>query len=114
MNIGELDSRIKVMHETVITNSLEEEAPQLEVLKEIWAKVEPRTGSLLTGRAADTKLSKTTHAITVRVTSLKGITEDCHILWTDQNGAEHHFDIDYILPPPRSTQFTTIYAQEVI
>ena len=32
----------------------------------VWAKVTPMTGSLLTGRAAETELSRTTHKITVR------------------------------------------------
>lgn len=113
MNIGELDCRIKIYREGTVTNSMNEEAPAQILLKEIWAKVEPRTGSLLTGRPADTMLSKTTHVIYVRAQALKDVTESCHIVYTDKNGTKHHFDIDYIPPVGRHQQFASIYVQEV-
>lgn len=113
MNVGELDCRIKVYKEGTVTNSMGEEAPAQILLKEIWAKVEPRTGSLLTGRPAGTMLSKTTHVISVRVPALKDVTESCHIIHIDTNGMQHHFDIDYIPPVGRRQQFASIYVQEV-
>lgn len=81
MNIGELDSRIEIYRLNTQLNSYGEEEPAPVLLKTVWAKVEPRTGSLLSGRPAETMLSKTTHAITVRAEALKGITPDCYILW---------------------------------
>ena len=114
MNIGELDSRIEIYRLNTQLNSYDEEEPAPALLKIVRAKVEPRTGSLLSGRPAETMLSKTTHAITVRAEALKGITPDCYILWTDLIGQKHRFDIDYILPPTRRQAFSKIYAQEVI
>lgn len=113
MNAGQLDERIEFWHFKVTKNKLGEDQPEEAVLKKAWAKVEPRTGSLLTGRPADTMLSKTTHTVTVRREALSGITPGCWIIWTDLMGTKHRLDIDYILPPVRTSQFTTIYAQEV-
>lgn len=114
MNIGELDTKIDIYHMTIKTNSLNEDQPVETPLKRIWAKVETRTGSLINGRPADTMLSKTTHVITVRVDSLKDVTESCYILWVDAIGNSHRFDIDYILPPIRRNPLTSIYVQEVV
>ena len=114
MNIGELDTKIDIYHMTTETNSLNEDQPKEALLKRIWAKVEPRTGSLINGRPADTMLSKTTHVITVRVDGLIDITVDCYIIWVDRNDVSHRFDIDYILPPVRRQPFASIYCQEVI
>lgn len=71
-----------------------------------WASIEPRTGSLMTGRAQETILSKTTHKITMRYSDK--VTSDC---WLIYDG--HRFDIDYILPD-FSKSWLDIYAQEVI
>ena len=114
MNIGKLDSRISIYCLQKQENELHEEEPVPALLKTVWARVEPRTGSLLSGRPAETMLSKTTHAITVRAEALKGITPDCYILWTDAIGRKHRFDIDYILPPVRTNPYTSLYVQEVI
>ena len=76
--------------------------------------MQPRTGSLVSGRPADTMLSKTTHVITIRAEAVKDITVDCYITWKDAAGISHRFDIDYILPPVRTKPTTSIYVQEVI
>lgn len=114
MNIGKLDQRIAIYQNEVIVNDLNEDQPAPALLKRVWANVQPRTGSLMSGRPADTMLSKTTHVVTVRSEVLKNITTDCYILWTDANGQRHRFDIDYILPPVRLQPTSTIYVQEVI
>ena len=114
MTPGELDSRILIYCLKKRESELNEEEPVPVLLKTIWAKVEPRTGSLLIGRPAETMLSKTTHAITVRAAALKGVTPDCYIIWKDLIGQEHRFDIDYILPAVRRQPFASIYCQEVI
>lgn len=114
MNIGQLDSRIKVYQDTLITSELNEEQPKPTLLKTIWANVQPRTGSLMTGRPADTMLSKTTHTITVRAETIADIETDCYFMWEDRNKRVHRFEIDYILPPNRTSVYATIYVQEVI
>ena len=114
MNAGQLDERIEFWYFKVTKNELGEDQLEEVVLKKVGAKVEPRTGSLLTGWPADTMLSKTTHTVTVRRDVVSGITPGCWILWTDILGVKHRLDIDYILPPVRTNQFTTIYAREVV
>ncbi len=114
MDPGILNNRIEIYKNEIITNSLNEDQPAPVLLKRIWANVQPRTGSLMTGRPADTMLSKTTHVVTARSEALKDITLDCYILWTDANGQPHRFDIDYILPPVRLQPLSSIYVQEVI
>lgn len=114
MNIGELDSRIEIYRLNTQLNSYGEEELLPVLLKKVWAKVEPRTGSLMTGRPAGTMLSKTTHAIYVRAESLTEVETDCYIMWSDAIGRKHRFDIDYILPPVRSKRYSTIYVQEVV
>lgn len=114
MNIGQLSHKIKIYQNEITTNGLNEDQPTPVLLKRVWANVQPRTGSLMTGRPAETMLSKTTHVITVRSEVLKDITLDCYILWTDANGQQHRFDIDYILPPARLQPLSSIYVQEVI
>lgn len=114
MNIGKLDSRIDIYKMKEEDNELNENQPVPVHLKSVWANVETRTGSLVTGRPVGTMLSKTTHAITVRSESVKDITTDCFIMWTDANRIAHRFDIDYIIPPVRTKPTTSIYVQEVI
>ena len=50
----------------------------------VWCSVTPQTGSLLSGRPAETQLSRTTHKVTIRYR--KGITGET-------------YDILYILDP---------------
>ena len=114
MNAGQLDERIEIKAKKIVENELGEEQPEEITLKKIWARIEPRTGSLLTGRPADTLLSKTTHAITVRSEVLSEVTIDCWIVWNDAIGKSHKLSIDYILPPVRRSPFTTIYAREEV
>lgn len=59
---------------------------------DLWCSVVPQTGSLLTGRLADTQLSKTTHKVTVRFR--RDITPD---MWLVIDG--QRYDILYILDP---------------
>lgn len=114
MNPGGLDARIRVYKLEKVKDELGKQHPQEVLLKTIWAKVEPRTGSLMTGRPAETMLSKTTHAISVRTAQVRDITVDCRIQWVDTVGIEHRFDINYILPPVRRSSLTTIYVEEKV
>ena len=114
MNIGKLDSKIRIYKQTIGINELGEQQPEGTLLKTIWSAVLPRTGSMMNGRAADVMLSKTTHCITIRAEEAMDITVDCLIRWNDLNGKEHVFDIDYVLPPTRKSRFTEVYVQEVV
>lgn len=58
----------------------------------LWAAVTPQTGSLLTGRLADTQISRTTHKVTIRYR--KGVTPD---MWLEIQG--QRYEILYILDP---------------
>lgn len=113
MNIGELDEKIYIYGNAKSKNKLGETEVKPILVKTVWAKVVSRTGSLLTGRPADTMLSKTTHAVTVRVKSIEGVTYENWVEWTDNTGVKHRFDIDYIMPPVRTSPLTTMYVQEV-
>lgn len=114
MECRKLDVRIKVYFMKEFVNEklgTTEQSPEL--LKTVWANVQPRTGSILNGREAGTMLSKTTHAVTIRTNKIRGITDSCWIEWTDSDGGQHRFDIDYILPPNKNI-FSTIYCTEVV
>lgn len=63
-----------------------------ETVATLWCGVTPQTGSLLTGRPAETQLSKTTHKVTIRYR--RGITPD---MWLEIGGEV--YDILYILDP---------------
>ena len=58
----------------------------------VWCGVTPQTGSLLTGRPAETVLSRTTHKVTIRYRP--GITAD---MWLEIGGEP--YDILHILDP---------------
>lgn len=59
---------------------------------DLWCGVVPQTGSLLTGRPAETQLSRTTHKVVIRYR--KGVTPD---MWLEIQG--QRYEILYILDP---------------
>lgn len=110
MNIGKLNKRIEFFKQSFAEDpETGTDEPSEVSLGKTWANISPRTGSMLNGRAAETILTSTTHAITVR--SRGDITPDCRIKWIDEFNNEHIFSIDYILPPTGGS-FMTIYARE--
>ena len=58
----------------------------------LWCSVVPQTGSLLTGRPAETQLSRTTHKVIIRYRP--GVTPD---MWLEIQG--QRYEILYILDP---------------
>lgn len=58
----------------------------------VWAGVTPQTGSLLSGRTADTQLTRTTHKVLIRYR--EDVTAD---MWLVIGG--QRYDILYILDP---------------
>ena len=111
MNIGKLNKRITIFRRETEEDSetLTDEPKEIE-MQTVWANISPRTGSMLQGRDAGTILSQTTHAITIR--SRGDIRDDDYIIWTDEFGREHRFDIDYVLTPA-GNNLMTIYTREV-
>ena len=84
MDCRDLNSKIKVYHMSDCVNPvLGTDGQKPELLKTVWANVQPRTGSLLSGREAGTVLSKTTHVIKVRRKSLNLTYYACFIYCLD-------------------------------
>lgn len=92
--------------------SVRDELGQFPIVKEkharVWAGVTPQTGSALTGRAADTIVSRTTHKIVIRYRS--DITPDMWVL--DGTGAR--YNILYILNPYLANETLEIFCEAVI
>lgn len=109
INPGDLKHKITIWQKGPTGETTELGADKIEdnAFYTCWAKLESRTGSLLTGRAADTKLSKTTHKFTIRYTNK--IAPDCWIIYDGRR-----FDIDYINDPDFSKHWLEIFVQEVI
>lgn len=75
-----LDTRAKlmVMAESDTKDVLGQYPVTESEVAEFWVSVTPQTGSLLTGRVADTALTKTTHKVTARYRS--DISEDMWLI----------------------------------
>ena len=112
---GKVKSFVLDEHGAITTIQRTDEIGQLlthdAVLYTVWAEIIPQTGSLLSNRAADTILSKTTHKIKIRYRacfeSLKSAEN-----WLIYKG--HRFNIDYILNPYFKNEFLEIFCNEVI
>ena len=112
MNIGEMKHKIKVyMPSFAVDDVLGTDEPEDTLLCSVWAKISPRTGSMLMGRDAGTMLSQTTHAITIRARG--DITPACFVTHTDEFGITHKFTIDYIRPPLKD-RLMMLYVREEI
>lgn len=109
VNAGQMAHYITIMHHAKDGTERNELGAWLSfdaVKLECWAKMETRTGSLLSGRSAETKLSKTTHKFVVRYD--ERITPDCWIVYDG-----HRYDIDYISDPDFTKHWMEIFAEEV-
>lgn len=108
MNPGKLTHRIQFYRNEMTgeTNELGADDIHEQMFYECWARIEPRTGSLLSGRTADTMLSKTTHKITIRYNQ-----EITYGAWIVYDG--HRFDIDYISDAYFDKRYLEIFVQEV-
>ena len=90
----ELNKRVEIYHSVRSqTKDALGQYPIVDTLyTETYAAIIPQTGSLLSGRAADTTLSRTTHKIKLRYRG--DITPD---MWVVADGVR--YDILYILDP---------------
>ena len=109
MNPGKLNHRIAIWHNAPMGGQNELGADEMaeQELCTCWARLEPRTGSLLSGRTADTMLSKTTHKVTIRYNS--AVTYGCWIIYQGRR-----FDIDYISDPGFDKRYLELFVQEVV
>ncbi len=114
MNPGKLKHRIEIWHDQTEESEFYDEKPTPALLARVWANIESRTGSLLSGRPAGTMLSKTTAVIDVRREVAKKLDYSCYIFWTDAFGIKHRFDIDYISPVQDGQLTVRLYVQEAI
>ena len=73
---------------------------------DLYAAIEPRTGSLLSGRTAETALSKTTHKITVRYRNDIKPSD-----WFVYGG--ERYNILYILDPYANHERLEVYCEAV-
>ncbi len=92
-------------------NELGQNILEDSVLGQPFAEVIPKTGSLLSGRAGDTVLSKTTHLFRIRYN------KKYEFLKNTQNWIIHkgkRFDIDFILNPYSKNESLEIFCTEVI
>ena len=75
-----------------------------QLVATVWAGVVPQTGSLLSGRAAETQLTRTTHKVIIRYR--KDVTAD---MWLMIGGAR--YDILYILDPYLRHEWLEIFCE---
>lgn len=109
MNPGDLDKRIQIWGKKKVETILKENSYDDVLLKSCWASIVPKTGSLISGRPADTIVSKTTHMIKIRYNSWPGLKSKDWIIF---NG--HRYDIDYILNPYFKNEFYEIFVHEEV
>lgn len=93
MNSGKLNHYIKVLEKlpTEKKNILGENILEFQEVNGFWGSFENKTGSMLYGRSADSKLAKTTHKITYRYMNYPTLNTD-QVIQIDNT----LFDIEYI------------------
>ena len=83
---------IKKLGKAAENDELGQYPAEEQTVATVWAGVTPQTGSLLSGRVAETQLSRTTHKVVIRYR--KDVTPD---MWLIIGG--QRYDILYILDP---------------
>ena len=83
---------IKYMGESVERDDLGQYPVVETELATVWAGVTPQTGSMLSGRAADTQLADTTHKVVIRWRP--DVKAD---MWLEIEG--ERYDVLYVLDP---------------
>lgn len=117
-NAGNLNKKIEIWKNNLVKNEDYEMEPMPTLVKTVWAQIIPKTGSLLTGRPAETMLSKTTHLVKMRYLTAKEIKPDYWFIYKEKisetETTEHRFDIDYIQNPLFDNDAIEVYCQEVV
>ncbi len=94
LDAGKLNRRAEIWKNglSATKDDLGQYAQEDRLVATVWCGVTPQTGSLLSGRAADTQLSRTTHKVVIRYRP--GVTPD---MWLVIEG--QRYEILYILDP---------------
>lgn len=102
-------NRLEVWGETTskTKNRLGQYPKEEKKLFEVWGAIIPQTGSLLSGRKADTTLTRTTHKIVLRYN--KNITS---AQWFIYNGVR--YNILYIMDPYLNNERLECFCEVVI
>lgn len=110
MNRGELRHPIEIWENTNSgkTNRLGEEPEKPEIVATVFAKIEFRGGGLLTGRAADSVLSKTTQKFTYAYNAYPNLLADKN--WIEYKGKK--YDILYILNEGERDEYLQVFTEE--
>lgn len=104
-----LKNRVEVWGEVTseTKNRLGQYPKEEKKLFEVWAAIIPQTGSLLSGRQADTTLTRTTHKIICRY---NGKIKSSN--WIMYNGTR--YDIIFISDPYMNNERLEIFVEVVI
>nr|DAS71220.1 MAG TPA: Putative head tail adaptor [Caudoviricetes sp.] len=110
MNRGELRHPIEIWENkiTETTNRVGEEKEAPELVATVFAKLEFRGGGLLTGRAADSVLSKTTQKFTYAYNAYPDLLADKN--WIEYRGKK--YDILYILNEGERDEYLQVFTEE--
>ena len=104
-----LNTQVEVWHNTKAQEK--NELGQYPVIPQrfctAWACIIPQTGSLLSGRSADTALTKTTHKIVMNYRD--DLTADMWIMYKNQR-----YNIIYILDPYNDRQRLEVFAEVLL
>lgn len=85
-------------------DDLDQYPAEPETVASVWCAVVPQTGSLLTGRPAETELARTTHKIILRYRP--DVTED---MWVEVYGVR--YDILYVLDPYHDRRTLELFCE---
>lgn len=112
-NCGKMDKKIQIWGkvETLEKDEIGQAIIEDAIIGNPFAEIVPKTGSLLSGRAADTVLSKTTHMIKIRYNSkYEYLKPDTN--WIMLN--KHRYNIEFVLNPYSKNEFLEIFCNELI
>lgn len=102
----QLNKKVEIWHTVASTtrNELGQKPVEDQLLDTVYAGIIPQTGSLLTGRTADTDLSRTTHKVIMRYRD--DLTPD---MWIMAEGVR--YDILYIMDPYLNHERLEIFCE---
>lgn len=110
MNRGELRHPIEIWENKASnkSNRLGEESEKPELVATVFSKIEFRGGGLLTGRAADSVLSKTTQKFTYVYNEYPDLTPDKN--WIEYRNKK--YDILYTLNEGEKDEYLQVFTEE--
>lgn len=95
---------IKVMDKASEKDALGQYPIEEKTVCDVWCGVTPQTGSMLSGREADTILTRTTHKVTIRYRDDIGPE-----MWIEIDGAR--YEILYIMDPYLRHEVLEIFCE---